>query len=293
MIRRYLQKINNKSYDVGQFDESAIANNPYAAVWFVPPKIPHRSTFFKITYIEEGEAEIDFFSRTGGEIKKVVAKAKDAFIITPDDIHNYYVNPKMRYCQKDVYISEELMRECCDTLSDELFGNITGDEYPVIFRLSTAAVSSLSEMMTPIVFEHLSKVNSAIHKSIIIYILGQYVAIKECFNNYPKWIKKLLRNLDKESFLTLPVEEMVKETGFSHSYVSSRFKRYMGVSLKKYVNKSKLSVAAAMLSSSDCSIEDIVERLDFNTASNFINLFKTEFGETPGRYRQLRQSQAE
>jgi AraC-like DNA-binding protein len=67
----------------------------------------------------------------------------------------------------------------------------------------------------------------------------------------------------------------------------------MGMSLKKYVNKSKLLVAAAMLSSSDCSIEDIVERLDFNTASNFINLFKAEFGITPGRYRKARQGQAE
>ena len=124
-------------------------------------------------------------------------------------------------------------------------------------------------------------------------MLGQYVAIKERFNNYPKWIKKLLRNLDKESFLTLPVEKMVQETGFSHSYVSAQFKRYMGMSLKKYVNKSKLLVAAAMLSSSDCSIEDIVERLDFNTASNFINLFKAEFGITPGKYRKARQSRAD
>lgn len=293
MLKRYLQKINNKSYIIEQYDESVIQNNPYAAIWFVPPKIPHRSTFFKITYIEEGEACIDFFSRAGGAIKKVNVKPKDAFIITPEDIHNYYVNSKTGYCQKDIYISKELMRKCCDFVSEELYENITGGEYPVIFRLSTQAMNSISEMMSPIAFEPISKINSAIHKSIINYILGQYVAIKEYFNNYPKWIKKLLRDLDKESFLTLPVEEMVKETGFSHSYVSSRFKRYMGVSLKKYVNKSKLSVAAAMLSSSDCSIEDIVERLDFNTASNFINLFKAEFGETPGRYRKLRQSQSE
>ncbi|MBO4251848.1 MAG: hypothetical protein J5911_04210, partial [Clostridia bacterium] len=105
MIKRYLQKVNNKSYVIEQYDKSIIQNNPYAAVWFVPPKIPHRSTFFKITYIEEGEANIDFFARSGAAIKQVAVKAKDAFIITPDDIHNYHVNPKMKYCQKDVYIS--------------------------------------------------------------------------------------------------------------------------------------------------------------------------------------------
>ncbi|MBO5737303.1 MAG: helix-turn-helix transcriptional regulator [Clostridia bacterium] len=293
MIGRELKKIGNKSYVVEQFDESVIENNPYAAVWFVPPKGFHQSAFFKITYIEDGEADVNFFSRCGGVIKKVPVKAKDAFIITPKDIHNYRVNPKFKYCHKDLYLSEELMRKCCDLISDDLYECITADEYPEIFRLSTSAISSVSEMMTPIMFEPTSKVNSAIHTSIVIYILGQYVAIKEHFNNYPKWIKKLLRNLDKESFLTLPIEEIVKETGFSHSYVSSQFKRYMGMSLKKYVNKSKLLVAAAMLSSSDCSIEDIVERLDFNTASNFINLFKAEFGITPGRYRKARQGQAE
>ena len=288
-----LQKIGKTTYLVEKFDESIIENNPYAAVWFVPPRTPHKSTFFKIAYIEEGEATIDFFSRSGGEIKKVAAKAKDAFIITPNDIHCYRLNPKTKYCHRDIYISKELMKQCCDVVSEELYDDITGAEYPEIFRLSTSALSSISEMMTPIMFEPISKVNSSIHKSIIIYILGQYIALKECFNQYPKWIKKLLRNLDKESFLTLPIEDIVKETGFSHSYVSSRFKQYMGMSLKKYVNKSKLFIAAAMLSSTDYTIEDIVERLDFNTPSNFINLFKAEFGETPGRYRKAKQSQAE
>lgn len=293
MAIRNLQKVGKTTYLVEQFDESIIENNPYAAVWFVPPRMPHKSTFFKITYIEEGEAVIDFFSRKGGAIKKVAVKAKDAFIITPDDIHSYNVNPKMKYCHRDLYISDELMRKCCDMVSEDLYQSITDVEYPEVFRLSTSAISSISEMMTPIMFEPISKVNSAIHRSIVIYILGQYVALKECFNNYPKWIKKLLRNLDKESFLTLPIEEIVKETGFSHSYVSSRFKQYMGMSLKKYVNKSKLLIAAAILSSTDYTIEDIVERLDFNTPSNFINLFKAEFGETPGRYRRARQGQSE
>ena len=275
------------------FDESIIANNPYAAVWFVPPRLPHKATFFKITYIEEGEAEVDFFSRNGGDVKKIAIKAKDAFIITPNDIHNYHVNPKMKYCHKDIYVSEDIMRQCCDFIGSELYNYITDGEYPVRFRLSTPAMASISEMLTPIMFEPISKTHSAIHKGVIAYILGQFVVIRECFYNYPKWLKKLLRNLDKESFLTLPIEEMVKETGFSHTYVSSQFKRYKGMSLKKYVNKSKLSIAAAMLASSDYTIEDIVERLDFNTPSNFINLFKAEFGETPGKYRKARQTQAE
>ena len=293
MVKRELQKIGGKSYMIECFDDSIIANNPYAAVWFVPPRLPHKAPFFKITYIEEGEAEIDFFSRSGGPIKKVAVTAKDAFIITPNDIHNYRVNPKMKYCHKDIYVTEELMRQCCAFVGGELYEDITSGEYPVRFRLSTSAMASISEMLTPIMFEPISKIRSALHKGIVAYILGQHVAIKECFSNYPKWLKKLLRNLDKESFLTLPIEEMVKGTGFSHSYVSSRFKHYMGMPLKKYVNKSKLSIAAAMLASSDYTIEDIVERLDFNTPSNFINLFKAEFGITPGKYRKSHQNSSE
>ena len=293
MVKRELQKIGSKLYMVESFDESIIANNPYAAVWFVPPRLPHKATFFKITYIEEGGATIDFFSRISGGVRKVTVKAKDTFIITPNDIHNYHINGENKYSHKDIYVTEELMRECCNMVSDDLYDNITSGEYPTIFRLSTSTISSISEMMLPIMFEPVSKVNSAIHKSIIIYILGQYVAISECFNNYPKWIRKLLGNLDKESFLTLPIEEIVKTTGFSHSYVSSRFKQYMGMPLKKYVNKSKLSIAAAILSTTDYTIEDIVERLDFNTPSNFINLFKAEYGITPGKYRKSHQREPE
>ena len=133
--------------------------------------------FFKITYIEEGEAKIDFFSRNGGALKKVAVKAKDAFIITPNDIHSYKLNPKMKYCHRDLYISEELMRKCCDMVSEDLYEDIMNSEYPEIFRLSTSAISSISEMMTPIIFEPISKVNAAIHKSIVVYILGQYIAL--------------------------------------------------------------------------------------------------------------------
>ena len=288
MVKRELQKIGGKPYVIECFDESTIADNPYAAVWFIPPILPHKATFFKITCIEEGEAIIDFFSRKSGEVRKVAVKAKDSFIITPKDIHNYHINRENKYSHKDIYVTEELMRECCNLVSDDLYDEIISGEYPTIFRLSTSTLSSIAEMVMPIMFEPVSKVNSALHKSVVVYILGQYVAIKECFNNYPKWIRKLLGNLDKESFLTLSIEEIVKTTGFSHSYVSSRFKQYMGISLKKYVNKSKLSIAAAMLASFDCTIEDIVERLDFNTSSNFINLFKAEYGITPGKYRKSR-----
>lgn len=292
MAKRYLQQINDRSYVIEQFDESVLEKNPYAAVWFVPPNTPHKSTFFVLTYIEEGEADIDLFSRRNGEIKTVAAKARDMLIIAPGDIYNYHVNPKTRYRHKDIYVFNELMRKCCDLVSEDLYETIIGGEYPEFFRLSAAAELSISEMMTSIVFEPISETNSAIHKSVVTYILGQYIATREYINSYPKWIKKLLGNLDKEYFLSLPIEEMVKDTGFSHGYVSSQFKRYMGVSLKKYVNKSKLSVAAAILLTSDCSIEDIVERLGFNTASNFINLFKAEFGTTPARYRKSHRSKS-
>ena len=62
-------------------------------------------------------ARADFFSRISGGVRKVTVKAEDAFIITPKDIHNYHINGENKYSHKDIYVTDELMRECCNMVS--------------------------------------------------------------------------------------------------------------------------------------------------------------------------------
>ena len=85
----------------------------------------HRSIFYKLAFIYSGEAEVEFYSRSGEENKTQDLKMGDAFIITPRDVHKYIVKGDVKaYCHKDLYIMAEDMKGICDGIKVGLFEKI-------------------------------------------------------------------------------------------------------------------------------------------------------------------------
>lgn len=269
--------------------EKLIENCPYGAMYFVPPTYPHKSTFYKITLICDGESDMEFYSRSGGEIKKMRLKRGHAFIITPQDVHNFVGTDWTSYCFRDVYITEDLMKRLCDNISDTLYDEIMGAEYPPVFKLTINTLFSILEMHSVIAFKPMSKENDAVHKVIATYLLGEYLEYGNENRNYPKWLRKFLESLEKEDFLMLSIEDMVKSINYSHSYVCREFKKYLKVPIKQYIIKQKLIYSCNMLTQTDQTLEEITARLNFSALSNYIFLFKREYGLTPGKYRREHQ----
>lgn len=264
-----------------------IKNCPYTAIILIPPRVYHRSTFFKIMFVEEGEANIFMYPRgeKGNALRRKIS-AGDALIVSPEDVHRYELTGAERYIHRDVYVSAELMQICCGQLSPSLYREITGGRYPQFFRLSNNTVLSLAENLSPLVSKHKSADLEGIHKSIVLYLLGCYLSKRQTAKIYPDWLKRLLRDLSLEEFMVQPLTKIVERTNYSHGHVSREFKRYMGKSLKQYINETKLEYSCTLLCSRErYSVESIALRLDFTTQSNYINLFKRKFGISPGKYR--------
>ena len=269
--------------------EKMIEGCPYGAMYFVPPYYPHKSTFFKISLICDGESDIDFYSRTGGKNKRMRLKRGDAFIITPQDVHHFIGSGWTNYCFRDVYIMEDRMKRLCDNISDTLYDEITSAEYPPVFKVTLNTLFSLVEMHSLIAFKQTSKSNDAIHNVLVTYLLGKYLEYGSEKRAYPKWLKKFLEDMEKEDFLTLSIEEMVKSVNYSHSYVCREFKKYLKVPIKQYIIKRKLVYSCNMLTQTDQSLDEISMRFNFSSLSNYIFLFKREYGVTPGKYRKEHQ----
>jgi len=267
------------------YNTSLIENFPYGATYILPPNFPHKSTFYKITYFYDGECELVLYSKKKGKIKKVKVKKGDAYIVTPDDIHSFILKNPTNYCHKDIYIKTEDMNSICDKVSKDLYDEINNLEYPPIFRLSNNTMYSISELHSLISFKPKSDENDIIYHILLNYILGQYLIAKNTDNSYPKWLKNLLNNLEKEDEFNKPIEEITKNTNYSHGYICRQFKKYLNMSLKEYIIKTKLYYASNMLTSTEYSLEDITEKLNFSTVSNFIYLFKKEYNTTPGKYK--------
>lgn len=270
------------------FTPQVIENCPYTAIITYPPIEPHRNTFFKIMYVESGSAVLTLFSKKSKKKKKALTiKMGDMLIIAPEDVSLYsdIAEGGNGYRHRDIYISSERMKECCNFLSEDLFTEIINEPFGLCYRITSNQQLALSEMLVGLGNKKETPALDARHKSSIIFCLDLYLQHRETMSAYPLWLHGLLRDMEKLDFLLMSVDAIATSTNYTHEYVSRKFKYYMGKSLKQYVNQARLAQAALLLATSDFSVEDISYKSGFPSCNNFINAFKKEYGASPGKYR--------
>lgn len=67
--------------------------------------------------------------------------------------------------------------------------------------------------------------------------------------------------------------------------ISSRFRRAMGMGIKSYIDEHRMAAASILLLSSDLSIFDVAMEVGFAHVETFYQVFRRQFGCTPGAYR--------
>ncbi|MDO4622813.1 MAG: AraC family transcriptional regulator [Eubacteriales bacterium] len=84
----------------------------------------------------------------------------------------------------------------------------------------------------------------------------------------------------------LTVETMASDLYLSRSYLSTRFKKEMGMTLQQYIQEQKIEKAKIYLKNTNRSILDISTYLNFSSQSHFQNVFRKYTGMTPKKYRE-------
>jgi len=83
----------------------------------------------------------------------------------------------------------------------------------------------------------------------------------------------------------ITLAELAKVCCLSAPYLSTLFRKEVGVNISAYIMKQKIKTAREMLLNTSRSAKDIGYFLNFSTQSYFINCFKRECGMTPRQYR--------
>ena len=81
------------------------------------------------------------------------------------------------------------------------------------------------------------------------------------------------------------VGELAAEVALSRSAFSARFRQVVGESPKRYIIRTRLAHAAALLHQTDASLAEIAFRIGYGTEFSFAKAFKRSFGIAPGTYR--------
>lgn len=82
----------------------------------------------------------------------------------------------------------------------------------------------------------------------------------------------------------ITLSELANLTGLNPNYLSNLFKKEVGISIKAFIQKTKIDEAKNLLSYSNYSLTEISTLLNFHDQSYFTRIFKQVTGITPKQY---------
>lgn len=98
-------------------------------------------------------------------------------------------------------------------------------------------------------------------------------------------IVKQITKMIKDTQGNITLNECADALSYHPNYISKVLKKEKGVTFTDMASEEKLKVAKYMLLTSDLSVAEISEKLQYNNVQNFIRFFKNHEGTTPSAYR--------
>ena len=94
-----------------------------------------------------------------------------------------------------------------------------------------------------------------------------------------------LRYIDREYIYITNAKSVAKALSYSEYYLSHVFSEKVGMGIKEYITRKKLQMAARMLKTTNLSVSEISDYLNFSTLHTFGQAFKKIYLMSPSEYR--------
>lgn len=101
-----------------------------------------------------------------------------------------------------------------------------------------------------------------------------------------KIVKMIQEIVSREYRKDIGLEYLAGKVYLSPCYLSTLFKKEMGVSLVKYINEYRLQEAKRLLLTTNRRVSDISAEVGFDNLPYFCTVFKEKFGMTPAQFRE-------
>ncbi len=98
-------------------------------------------------------------------------------------------------------------------------------------------------------------------------------------------IRECCEYIDNHLTEDLSVQRIAKEIGYTEYYLTRKFQKEMKIRMSEYIKDARLEYAKVCLLSTQMSIEEIGDLLQFNSRSYFTKTFREKTGKSPSEYR--------
>lgn len=228
--------------------------------------ISGRATF----YSDGVETEI-----SGGEIHFIRKGLSHRIVVGHEENFRYVCigyNPKHNYAPISPYINKM-----------EGIDSTTAVDNGKIKRISELL---MDEMYTP---------DSEQHNMLNFYVTQILITFFRILNGNlsPRRVNKasssftvyhLMRYIDNKYMSIQDIKSVADELSYSEYYLSHLFKDKIGISIKEYITRKKLSAAADMLAGGTMTVNEVADKIGYSSAHTFRQAFKRHFGYSPSDY---------
>lgn len=124
------------------------------------------------------------------------------------------------------------------------------------------------------------------YQNIITEMIRKYCLLVQNYSmrGYSPVIQKVANHINLNLSQDLSLKTLAKQYSVSASYLSTLFKKEIGLNITDYVNQQRIRRAIILLNTTNMQIQDIAGECGIYDTSYFRKLFKKYIGKTPTEY---------
>ncbi len=240
----------------------------------------HRHDYYEMELIVEGE-----ITHTVND-KQYKAKRGDVYLVTVADFHSIKIDTDDVKIASLGFTPQAIPTYLADKVMALDFSSVSLDanQFKTVYRELEFLKQQYEK--SPKMSEN-DLLRISFEKTLLLFL--DYISPKGDHKNTSGNLRPLQKALDfmhKNYASQITLEQTAAEAEMVPTYFSRYFKQNMNMRFMQYLNRLRCNVAAAFLSSTSLSVEEIALRTGYMTASYFSKVFRSVHGMSPLEYRQ-------
>jgi len=246
--------------------------------------VPHWHEAIEVTYVLKGNPGTMYIEEQEHSLEE-----GDVYIVNSRLIHSFdtVITDDQRIVT--LLISHDWLRHCLllttKKKSFDLIKRPKKDSQMAAFNEMIRLINVLKDFegqgeSEDNILHHLS-----MEVELISVMIKNFTVEKEIEHDIPEVISRIIKDFHDNYQEEIQLSDMAQKYNYSYAYFSKLFKKYLGVSPKKYLTLLRIQKAASLIETTDDKFSQIASDTGFPDEKSFYASFKDKYNRTPLEYR--------